>query len=321
MNISAFGCGKVILFGEHAVVHQHPALAAALDLGVSLTRALPSAHLEVLVDGWTPTQPHDGTRLGEALARIQRTVTDALGPIPPTTLHMRCDLPPGAGLGSSAAWAVAVAQACCLLANPHQPAPAHLILQAADAAERVFHGNPSGVDHTTSALGGVLWFQRGQPHTLQPLDIEPIPVIIAQIEPGADTALMVSRVQQLLDQAPRVAQPLLQTLGELSRHARASLEARDLDALGRWMNIAHGALTALDVSTPALDAACHAARRAGASGAKLTGAGGGGCLLALAPPEHTDAVADALRQQGALLVSITRAGHARRDLALTPGAP
>lgn len=316
MNIQALGCGKVILFGEHAVVHGQPALAAALEAGVRLLRASPAATLSVQVQGWgqPPTTARDGTRLGEALGRILDVLQSQGGPIPPHQLTFSCDLPAGAGLGSSAAWAVAVAQACCLLRAPSQPAPMDQILAAADASERVFHGNPSGVDHTTSALGGLLWFERGQPPRLRPLALPPVELIIAQVQPGADTGKMVAGVQDLLESAPRATQPLLECLGQLTHLAAQALQAQDMIALGRWMDVAHGALGALGVSTPALDAACHLARQQGAWGAKLTGAGGGGCMIALAPPERQRHIAQALQESGSLTLLLTRAGFPRQDL-------
>jgi mevalonate kinase len=305
------------LFGEHAVVHGQPALAAALEAGMRLRSASPGDALRVHIQGWDhqPTAARDGSRLGQALGRILDTLQRDRGPVPPHTLTFSCDLPAGAGLGSSAAWAVAVAQACCLLQRPQQPAPLDLILEAADASERVFHGNPSGVDHTTSALGGTLWFERGQPPVLRPLKVDPLPLIIAQVQPGADTGQMVAGVQDLLDQAPRAARPLLESLGQLTHLAAQALAQSDLPSLGRWMDVAHGALAALGVSTPELDAACHLARAHGAWGAKLTGAGGGGCMIAVAPAERHQDIAQALRAQGSLTLLLTRAGFHRQDLA------
>jgi mevalonate kinase len=322
MRPLGLGHAKVILFGEHAAVHGEPALAAALGLTTRVVHVAHADQTRVVILPWDHLRvsPDDGTPLGQALAHILRVVSERLQPPPPVEITLDTDIPSGAGLGSSAAWAVAVAQQLCALADPHASSPhAPVILAAADASERVFHGNPSGVDHTTSAMGGILRFQKNRP--LQPLDLPPIPLIVAQVEPGADTGRMVAGVQRLLHAHPAAVQPLLTSLGALTLAAQDLLSvpppaAPDLPALGALMDIAHGVLAALGVSTPKLDAASHAARQAGAFGAKLTGAGGGGCMIALCSDEQAPRILHALQGIGARPALYTLAGVRRHDLAL-----
>jgi len=195
------------------------------------------------------------------------------------------------------------------LARHYDPnASVDTILEAARAWESVFHKNPSGVDHTTSALGGVIEFQRGRTPEFTRLQINPLPLIIAQIDPGADTSTMVEGVRVRLERWPEPMDAAMQMLGRCSVAAKEPLLDGDVNAVGQIMDIAHGGLCSIGVSTPSLDAACSVARNAGAAGAKLTGAGGGGCIIAACNPERVNAVSAALTNAGALRVLSAQAG-------------
>ncbi len=308
--MGVFGCGKVILFGEHAAVFGHPALAAALSIGVEVTDAVPDdLDISLHVSPWgTRTTPGDGTRMGESLARILAAVEGDCGPVRPTRISMTSNVPLGAGLGSSAALAVATARQLILLSTSPPTDPTDLILRAAAASEQVFHGNPSGVDHTTSTLGGVLDFQRHRTPAFLKINAPPLPLIIAQMAEGADTGQMVAGVAARREALPGPVDALLGLLGDLALRARAPLMAGDGPALGLLMDLAHGALAAIGVATEALDRGCHAARGAGAWGAKLTGAGGGGCIICVSPEDRRGAIRAALEAAGALEIITTDAG-------------
>ncbi len=296
------GYAKVILFGEHSVVYGHPALAAALSATVSVRTV--SAHAGHAV-GLDPRPdiyaPGDGSRLGTALGHL----IDVMGgsdSAPTGTVWLESAVPIGAGLGSSAAMAVA-------LARHYDPtADIETVLEAARAWESVFHKNPSGVDHTTSALGGVIEFCKGRSPEFRRLEIEPLPLVIGQIDQGADTSVMVEGVRRRLDRRPGPMRAALGLLGECAVAAQPALICGDVDTVGELMDIAHGGLTAIGVSTPGLDAACATARAAGATGAKLTGAGGGGCIIAACHSQHISAVQTALTDAGAIRVLYARAG-------------
>lgn len=307
----AFGCGKVILFGEHSVVYGQPALAAGLDVGIQVTEINQDADaLCVSVTPWgTETRPDDGTRLGDALARICRVVAQRCGgPAPPARIELHATVPVGAGLGSSAALAVALARHLIAHSPKAPDNPDEVILAAALASEEVFHGNPSGVDHTTSTLGGILDYQRHRQPRFIPLDVSPVPLIIAQMAPGGDTGELVAGVRARYDAERAATEHALALLGQLAIDAQEALRGDDLPRLGRLMDMAHGGLMTIGVSTPALDRGCHVAREAGAWGAKLTGAGGGGCIIAVGPVERHGAILEALQSAGALRAFATLAG-------------
>ena len=184
-------------------------------------------------------------------------------------------LPPGAGLGSSAALAVAVTRA--IAAAIERPLDLADTERIADLAERVFHENPSGIDVALSARGGLGSFERGR--GLSPIDAAPIPLAIGLSGQPRSTAAMVRKVADSLvaNRAP------LARLGDAARAGTRAACDGDLEALGRLFTAAHADLSAIGVSTDVLDAMVALALDAGALGAKLTGGGGGGSVIALAP--------------------------------------
>lgn len=275
------GCGKVILLGEHSVVHGRPALAAGLSRGAraEVTASVDaSSHARFVFDtAQVDVRAADDSDhpLGRAFAALLGTYSAP----PPVHLTVRLELPAGAGLGASAAMGVSASSALdAYLGIPRTP------LERATqtlAWERVFHGNPSGVDNTMAAVGGVALFTRGEP--LEPVRVrKPLVLVIGHSGESSETKQMVGLVAQQLEREPERIGQLFDAIAALVRNARLALEAGDLRALGQLMDMNHGLLSALMLSTARLEDLCHAARDAGALGAKVTGAGGGGCMVALA---------------------------------------
>lgn len=286
----AFANGKLLLLGEHSVVHGEPAIAAALDLGVAASAVAAPARLRC--EAWgLDAAPGDGTRVGEAFAALLSALPD---PIRPAAVVLDPSVPAGAGLGSSAAMAVATARALAELAGV--ALSDEQLEAAALASEKVFHGNPSGLDHAVAIHGGLLRYVR----TPSGRRFSPLPcarrldLVVAQVEPGADTGRMVAAVGAQRARLGAIGVALHRLVGEVVRRAEAAIGAGELELLGELMSVDHHLLGAMGVSTPALDAACHAARAAGALGAKLTGSGGGGCVIALVGDRGAAAVENAL---------------------------
>jgi mevalonate kinase len=273
------GLGKVILLGEHAVVYGFPALAAALDRGVSVgaipTPAGGSLRLDVPSWGLKLTADDD-----HAFARGLCAIADAieLGR-PPLTVVGDAQIPPGAGLGASAAFAVAIARA--LLAYMKKPLDVASVSRAANASETVLHGQASGVDVAIAVAGGIGVFRKST--GLRPIHIPALRILVGPSGAPRSTAAMVERVATAT--AGNLDDARLRELGALTDSGTSALLARDLAGVGHAMDRAHQLLGALGVSTPLLDALCDVARKLGAHGAKLTGAGGGGAVIALAPRE------------------------------------
>jgi mevalonate kinase len=282
--ISAFG--KVILLGEHAVVHGHPALAAAIDRRVTVAvERRASGPISLAVPGWDLTcTVGDQHPLADAMAELARRTGAA-----ELSLSLRAvsELPPAAGLGSSAAIMVAVTRALASAAGRRLGAGE--VEETAGAGERFFHANPSGIDVALAARGGIGLYRRGD--GLRRIQAAPLALAIGLSGEPRRTADMVGRVAAELEREPvRTAAGL----AEMGLAAEASAEewaAGRLDAIGPRMARAHEILAGIGLSTRAIDDMVEAAARAGAAGAKLTGAGGGGAVIALAPGREEDVVA------------------------------
>ena len=268
----------MILLGEHTVVFGYPALAAGLPLSVR-ARVRPGQGL-LLAPGWSlSARVGDGSPVSEALARLCERLGADAGAL---DIDLESDLPAGAGLGSSAAMAVAVARAV----GARSGASTQDIESAVAASEAVFHGNPSGVDAAAALFGGVGIFRKGEGWRPAPAR-QPLKLCIGLSGKPRRTGDLIESVAHLARRTP-VAHRVLDTLGEVTLAGLEALAVGDIDSLGRLFDLAHGLLAALRLSTPELERLVHGARAAGAIGAKLTGAGGGGAVIALAPSHRND---------------------------------
>jgi mevalonate kinase len=270
--------GKAILFGEHAVVHGHPALAAGLERGV-VVEVFPDPSGPVMeVDPWGLEARPGGERVVDrALASFlaRRGLEQA-----ELRLRATSDVPLGAGLGSSAALFAAAAQG--LASYRGEFLQSEELELWVGAAEQVFHGSPSGIDVAATTRGGVGWFVRGQ--GWKPVALpEKLALVVGREAGRRDTGSVVARVGRRLETEPDVVHAILARVGDLARAARPALVAGDWPRVGALMRRNHELLRELGVSTPGLDDLCALARAEGALGAKLTGAGGGGSVIALAP--------------------------------------
>ena len=280
---SARGLGhaKVILVGEHAVVYGHPALAAGLSVAISAEGRKGSGRLRVPAWGLEATAGDD-SQAGRALAAIVRRLE-----APALDFEVDAQFPSRAGLGSSAALAVAVARVAAA-ACAHETSGSDFDA-AVHEAETIFHGNPSGIDAAAAKGGGAGRFTRAA--GWQPVGVrQAIRLCVGLSGRQRDTAAQVAAVARLRDRLS-VTDDILATLGKLTDEAADALGKGDVDGLGRTFDAAHGLLSALRVSSPELDTLVQSARAAGAIGAKLTGAGGGGAAIAIAPGHEHDVLA------------------------------
>ncbi len=282
---SAFG--KVIVVGEHAVVHGHPALAAAIDRQVKVWfEGRPSGPISLAVPHWNlSVSVGEAHPLADALGILARDVgAEHLS----VSLHALAELPPAAGLGSSAATMVAVARA--LAAAAGRRIEPERLEEIATAGERCFHGNPSGIDVALAARGGVGLYRRST--GLAPvIPAAPLELAVGLSGEPRRTGDMVARVATALADRPEDTGALLEELGRGAEAAAAALERGDPDTVGAHMARAQEILAGLGLSTRGIDAMVEAALREGALAAKLTGAGGGGAVIALAPGKTDDIVA------------------------------
>jgi hydroxymethylglutaryl-CoA reductase len=284
---TGFGHGKAILLGEHAVVFGQPAVAAGIRAGVR-------AHVSpgtgaISAPAWAlQAQVGDESLPGQAVRLLlDRLNTDGTA----LDFWLEAEVPARAGLGSSAAMAVAIARAIAARSGVGEAD----VLAAAAAAESVFHRTPSGIDAAAASRGRLGQFDKQNGWRDLPLKT-PFELCVGLSGQSHDTGALVAGVAALCAGTP-VAHRLVDTLGDLARASVDALAVGDLAALARIFNMAHGLLSGLGVSTPALDDLVHTAREAGALGAKLTGAGGGGAVIAIAA-EHGDEVLRRWRGKG-----------------------
>jgi mevalonate kinase len=296
-STTGFGHGKVILFGEHAVVHGQPAVAAGIRSGVRAHASL--GHGVLSAPAWSlDVQIGDDSLPGQAVARLlEKLDTDAGG----IDFWLESEVPARAGLGSSAAMAVAVARAVAARTGACETD----VLTAAAAAESVFHRTPSGIDAAAASRGCLGSFDKQNGWRDLRLKV-PFELCVGITGKGHDTGALVASVKQFCETTP-VARKAIETMGEVSRAGMDALANGDIAALARLFNLAHGLLAAVGVSSPEIDDMIHTARAAGAAGAKLTGAGGGGAVIALAD-EHSDEVLCRWRAKG-YYGFVTTIGH------------
>ncbi|NOZ59258.1 MAG: mevalonate kinase [Euryarchaeota archaeon] len=288
--IVASAPGKVILFGEHAVVYGEPALVGAIERRVRVSaRRLKEGVLRVYSDALGEGREFSLDELqdaGGAFRYVKRAVGVAFeeaGESSGLELRISSELPPASGLGSSAAVAVATLKA--VLALLGADVGAERLASLGHRVELEVQGSASPTDTAAATYGGVLFVRPGR--GIERLSLEgELPLIVGNTRKERSTKLLVARVRELREALPEVVDPIIGSIGRVTREARRCLEEGELSRVGMLMNINHGLLEALGVSTEELSRLVHIARSAGAEGAKLTGAGGGGCMLALAGERH-----------------------------------
>jgi mevalonate kinase len=270
--------GKVILLGEHAVVHGSESVAFGLAKGVEVIARRAYFGFSMSIPALRQRfRRGDGSREGEAIERLVR----ALG-LDPDGVEMDAsiDIPSKAGLGSSAALAAAAARALVSLFEIE--ITSEDLFNAVQESERVFHGDPSGLDASVALGGGMVAFSRSKGP--RPISVEIPPVLVFHSGEQGDTRAMVSRFAKRLVESGDEGRTRLREIYSLVEQGISALKNGDLESLGRAMNESHRLLDWFGMSTPALDRIVDSAMEAGALGAKLTGAGGGGCVVALVEP-------------------------------------
>ncbi|MBL8950980.1 MAG: mevalonate kinase [Myxococcaceae bacterium] len=274
-GLSAFGPGKIIVIGEHAAVYGEPVLAGAIAHGVT-ARAVPGAPGIELSANLEPAQ-------FEALQRAYAAASKGA----PLRVRVTSDLPIGVGLGSSAALSVAVARLLLQARGKKFGVPD--VLKLAAVMEGEFHGTPSGVDHTTSARGELILYRKGGP-TKAVKAKKPLRVVVAQAGVRTATKTTVAGLRERRTRWPKRYKRLFHEIGTLASEGAKAVTRGDLAELGDLMNVNHGLLWAMQLSSERIDAVVRRLRALGAHGAKLTGAGGdGGSVIGLFD-DPTDAI-------------------------------
>lgn len=270
--------------GEHSVVYGQPAIALPLP-DITFTATIEERLAGQII--FTPTYQGPFSGLAEGYEGIRQLVNRLLINFnaikQPFTLRLRSDIPQERGMGSSAASATAIIRAFYDFFDTSLDA---VTLQKWTAIEeRITHGTPSGLDAATVSSNSPIWFIKHKITQSFSLNLKGV-IVLADTGIKGQTGLAVSVVRSLLEENPVEAKQHIKKLGSLATQAQQALQTNNLKELGNLMNQAQLELTALEVSHPKLDILINAAKKAGALGAKLTGGGIGGTMLALAPNQE-----------------------------------
>ncbi len=287
--------GKVYLFGEHAVVYGEPAVPCAIERRARVTVETRDAGMEVHADDLTLdgfTVEYDAQTGGRPDVEVADSlveagigyVNEAIEQAKDATgvtdsgfeITVESSIPLGAGLGSSAAVVVATIDAATRELGVELP-PSDIAQRAYEVEHTVQDGEASRADTFCSAMGGAV---RVEGEDCQTIDAPDLPFVIGYDGGAGDTGKLVAGVRHLREDYDFAADTV-RAIGDIVRRGEQALAAGDLEEVGRLMNFNHGLLEALGVSSRSLDTMVWAARDADALGAKLTGAGGGGCIVAL----------------------------------------
>ena len=306
---SASAPGKIILFGEHAVVYGRPALAAPVSevkAKASITANPRGQPGEVQIHAPDIGLEAMLAELGEGdpLGRAIQLTAEALGvkQLPAASLRVKSTIPVAAGLGSGAAVSVAVIRAVAAFLG--QPLADEQVCALAYEVEKIYHGTPSGIDNTVITYGKPVYFIKGKPIVRLKVG-KPFTMVIGDTGIASPTAAAVGEVRKAWQAGRDHYEALFDSAGAIADSARQAIEKGSLELLGPLMDANHGVLRKMGVSCTALDRLVLAARRAGAWGAKLSGGGMGGNMIALAAEERAERVAQALLGAGAARAIIT----------------
>ena len=298
------GYGKVVLMGEHAVVYGRHAIGAPVPMTVKAIVEDCEDGIHLLIPRWgVEYQLARNPKDRRSFERTAGVVLDELGLSGRAMrIEVFSEVPRSMGLGGSAAMAVAIVRA--LDKHFRLGLSDEEVNRLAFKYETVAHGTPSGLDNTLACYGRPLIFRPGDPLLVEPLEIkQPIPAVIGMTGYEGLTARTVGRVRHAWKQERKLYEHIFDQIDALVLRGVQAIRDEDLATLGELMNICQGMLNALQVSTPELEHLVDIARESGALGAKLTGGGGGGSIIAVCDGD-TGPVVSAIRAAGYQAVSV-----------------
>ncbi|MCD4753498.1 MAG: mevalonate kinase [Anaerolineaceae bacterium] len=297
---------KAILFGEHAVVYGHPAIA------VPINHLRAYAVIQENIKSSSINIHAEDIGLEDALDKLPvhhpiRKTIDLFSSythrdIPPITIQIRSDIPIAGGLGSGAAITIAILHA--LSTYFLHPLTDLEISNLAFEVEKIHHSTPSGIDNTVIAFEKPTWFIKGE--EIKPFDIHNrIELLIANSNLSTPTAETVNSVREQIENFPIETNSILENIGNLTWAAKDAIAQGNINLIGDLMAQNHQLLKSLNVSCERLDQMVETALSAGAFGAKLSGGGRGGNIIALINAKNRDTVFDALRAIGITEIFLT----------------
>ena len=293
--------GKIILFGEHAVVYGRTALAipvtqvhADVEVADSDRPGIWIHAPDVNIHAELNTLPSD-----HPIASVVNNLffLSRVSPFPNLEIRISSTIPVASGLGSGAAVTVALTRALSSFLS--HPMTDEDINAFAYEIEKLHHGTPSGIDNTVVTYAKPVYFVKGQP--IETFTVgKPFTIVIGNTGISAPTKESVGDVRKLWEADKTKWEDVFDEVGEIAKEARVNIESGKWNELGGLMNQNHALLQQMTVSSPELDRLVEAARKAGALGAKLSGGGRGGNMIALVEADRAEAVARALKEAKAV---------------------
>lgn len=285
------GYGKIIVFGEHFVVHGAPAIAGGISSNV-IVETKESKKNRIITERKI---------VEEAGIRSIESMLAVMGIQKRYDIYLEGDLPTYGGLGSSAAFCVAFVNA--LAEDKGVNLTREEINRYAYEGEKAFHGNPSGIDNTVATYRGVVEFRKGKTPSESNFEFielgKPLEMVVSFTGKYSPTQKMVEAVRVFKEQDEKEFGQLMDEYTDLEAEGRKAIEKGKLDVIGRLMNSNQSLLSEVGVSDEANDRINRLALDAGALGAKLTGGGGGGCCIALAKnKKHAAEIKEILKRAG-----------------------
>lgn len=301
MKIKAFAPGKIILFGEHSVVHKKPAIAVAINRGVDVeltTREDNIIQINVPIINYSEKSELVDKKLFFELDSQNKMITDYIYEVIKLfefdkgfnlTVDIKMYL--GAGLGSSAAVTVSCMKALSLLAG--RDMDKNTIAHEARNIEIKIQGAASPIDTSMSTYGGIIYIDENFELERINFDMD-LPLVVSNCELVGNTGQLVESVRQKYVKYPQIVGNIFNAMQEVAKGAKHALEEGNSELIGDYMNLNQGLLDSIGVNTVELSDMVYLARQFGAKGSKLTGSGGGGCIIAYCP-ENIDEIYDQLK--------------------------
>jgi mevalonate kinase len=301
MNGEGIGFGKAILFNEHFVVYGVPAIVSAIGK-YTVAKAHPFSENRLeLIDNRNATPGYKSDKKDQQQDSIRRIIEKMnldFSKNEGVEVELAGTLYAASGIGASAASCVAIARA---LSEYYQlDLSDDDINDIAFEGEKGYHGTPSGIDNTASTFGGLIWFEKKEPQVMERIDLQnPVEIVMGNTGKVADTTAAVAGVRQRKEQHPEKYDEIFKRAENIAYLAKQAFFDEDLHEIGKLMNENHKLLQQIEVSSKELDFLVKLAREYGAFGAKLTGGGLGGNIIALTPGRKLqDEVANAIEKEG-----------------------
>jgi mevalonate kinase len=294
------GFGKAILFNEHFVVYGIPSIVSAIG-NYTVAKVEPYDHPGFILSDKRPATPkYKEDKLPQQKESFELMFKKMGLDLSKEgiSITLEGNLYAASGIGASAASCVAVARA--LAEYYEKDLSDDEINEVAFEGEKGYHGTPSGVDNTASTYGGLIWFQKGEKNVIDRITLaSPVEIVIGNTGKVTDTKIAVDGVRERKEKNPKKYQEVFDRAENIAYLAKRAINDGSLQDVGKLMNENHKLLQQIEVSSRELDFLVSVAREAGAYGAKLTGGGLGGNMIALTPgKELQNKVATAIEKEG-----------------------